>query len=653
MAQSASSPVTVSPRPRSLPSRSSTRTAAQSPRRGSAGACAGVPGPGGSSSVSYTFNLSGSAKIVAGISAYVGVDSSTANGIDASGGNSGSSTSVTAPSVTTSRAGDMVAAYWATNTNTTLPADASTTQRWTLLSGGGGAKHTGTAGDYTFAGTGGTGTKVSTAGASGAWVADQVALFLDNTPPSAPPPTITEGSNDSYQSGSTFYYRPAGGGGTFTVTEGASDPESGVKQVAFPGLAGGFTPTTVANVTASPYSRVYTWPGANGGSDSGSKTITVTDNASGTATNSFTITPDSSVPTPVTTFPGTGWYNATGWAAGCASAGFCGTTVVDGVSGLQLVEISIRRDSTGLYWNSGAFGSAAQVFQPATGTTTWSYGFGAASFPADGTYTITVRATDNVSNVATASSSTFTWDTTPPAAPSSLAVSPVSPANNNAPKVSGTAEANSTVNLYTNATCTSALAATGTAAAFSSPGLALGVADVCTATCYATANDAANNVSPCSSGVAYVEDSTAPVAPSSLAVSPSSPANNNAPKVSGSAEAGSTVKLYSNATCTSALAATGTAAAFSSPGLAVAVVDDSSTTFYATATDAAGNVSPCSSGVTYVEDSTAPVAPSSLAVPQSSPAHNNAPKVSGSAEAGSTVKLYTNATCTRDRKSVV
>ncbi|TMK95188.1 MAG: hypothetical protein E6G42_03385, partial [Actinobacteria bacterium] len=269
--------------------------------------------------VSYTFNLSGSAKIVAGISAYVGVDSSTANGIDASGGNSGSSTSVTAPSVVTSRAGDMVAAYWAINTNTTLPADGSTTQRWTLQSGGGGAKHTGTAGDYTFAGTGGTGTKVSTAGASGAWVADQVALFLDNTPPSAPPPTITEGSNDSYQSGSTFYYRPAGGGGTFTVTEGASDPESGVKQVAFPGLAGGFTPTTAANVTASPYSRVYTWPGANGGSDSGSKTVTVTDNASSTATSSFTITPDSSVPTPMTAFPGTGSYNATGWAAGCAS----------------------------------------------------------------------------------------------------------------------------------------------------------------------------------------------------------------------------------------------------------------------------------------------------------------------------------------------
>jgi hypothetical protein len=36
------------------------------------------------------------------------------------------------------------------------------------------------------------------------------------------------------------------------------------------------------------------------------------------------------------------------------------------------------------------------------------------------------------------------------------------------------------------------------------------------------------------------------------------------------------------------------------------VADDSTTTFKATATDAAGNVSACSSGYTYVEDSTDP-----------------------------------------------
>src|SRR5204862_989556 len=114
-------------------------------------------------------------------------------------------------------------------------------------------------------------------------------------------------------------------------------------------------------------------------------------------------------------------------------------------------------------------------------------------------------------------------------------------------------------------------------------------------------------------GVTYVEDSTAPAAPSSLATSPASPANNNGPKVTGSAEAGSTVKLYTSSSCTGSPDATGSAATFSSPGIATSgVADDSSTTYYATATDAAGNVSSCSPGVTYVEDSTAPRPPSPL-----------------------------------------
>src|SRR5207244_2946185 len=149
-------------------------------------------------------------------------------------------------------------------------------------------------------------------------------------------------------------------------------------------------------------------------------------------------------------------------------------------------------------------------------------------------------------------------------------VSPASPANDNAPKVSGTAEAGSTVKLYTNSSCTSAVAASGTAATFSAPGLAVAVGDDSSTTFYAPATDAAGNVSPCSSGLTYVEAPTSPAPRSSLPVSPASPANDNAPKVSGSAEAGSTVKLYTNSSCTSAVAASGTAAAFSS-GLAVAV----------------------------------------------------------------------------------
>src|SRR5207247_396995 len=141
-----------------------------------------------------------------------------------------------------------------------------------------------------------------------------------------------------------------------------------------------------------------------------------------------------------------------------------------------------------------------------------------------------------------------------------------------------------------------------------SAGITASVSDDTTTTFKATASDAAGNVSGCStSSVTYVEDSTAPALAASLASSPVGAANDNSPAISGTAEAGSTVKRYTTAACTGAPAATGTAAAFASPGLTVGVSDDSATTFKATATDAAGNVSGCStSSVTYVEDSTAP-----------------------------------------------
>ncbi|HSC20589.1 MAG TPA: glycosyl hydrolase [Solirubrobacterales bacterium] len=234
-----------------------------------------------------------------------------------------------------------------------------------------------------------------------------------------------------------------------------------------------------------------------------------------------------------------------------------------------------------------------------------------------------------------------------PGKPTVSATVPASPANNNAPTVKGTADTGSTVQLFTNSSCTGSPAASGSAATFASPGIAASVADNTTTTFYANATNS-YGTSPCSTtSVTYVEDSAAPAAPTVSSTSPASPANNNAPKVLGSAESGSTVKLYTNSTCTSALAATGTAAAFVSPGIGASVADNTTTTFYATATDAAGNVSPCSStSVTYVEDSSPPAVPTVSSTNPASGSNNNEPKVIGSAEAGSTVKLYTNGTCT-------
>jgi hypothetical protein len=126
-------------------------------------------------------------------------------------------------------------------------------------------------------------------------------------------------------------------------------------------------------------------------------------------------------------------------------------------------------------------------------------------------------------------------------------------------------------------------------------------------TFYADAVDAAGNVSGCSpSGVTYIEDSGLPTAPVLTTTVPASPANNNTPRVMGTAEAGTTVRLYLDPGCTM-FAAQGDDVTFASPGIPVNVADNTTTTFYATATKLTGSVSACSTtSVTYREDSIAP-----------------------------------------------
>ncbi len=113
-------------------------------------------------------------------------------------------------------------------------------------------------------------------------------------------------------------------------------------------------------------------------------------------------------------------------------------------------------------------------------------------------------------------------------------------------------------------------------------------------------------------------------APTIQGSTPGSPANDNSPKLYGSSDAGTTVSIYDTPGCTSVAVATGSAAQFASPGFAVSVADDSTTNYYAKATDSNGNVSQCSSiPYVFVEDSqvptvtidSAPPSPSSDAIP--------------------------------------
>src|SRR5690606_5693223 len=151
--------------------------------------------------------------------------------------------------------------------------------------------------------------------------------------------------------------------------------------------------------------------------------------------------------------------------------------------------------------------------------------------------------------------------------------------------------------------------------------------------------------STCSTSfVSYTEDSSS-VRPVSLSVAPTSPANENEPVVSGVAEENATIRIYSNASCTSAVLATGVADASGAFSIMVPVNDNTTTGFRAQATDLIGNISPCSSSLQYIEDSVG-IAPTMVSTNPVGPANNNAPRVIGTSESQATVRIYTDDTCT-------
>ena len=119
------------------------------------------------------------------------------------------------------------------------------------------------------------------------------------------------------------------------------------------------------------------------------------------------------------------------------------------------------------------------------------------------------------------------------------------------------------------------------------------------------ATDQAQNTDQTPDTRAFTIDSAAPDAPSIEDSDPDSPANENNPELKGTAEAGSTVRIYQSGDCSGPVEAQGSAGAFATPGLTATVDNDSTSTFTATASDA-GNTSECSAAFTYTEDSTAP-----------------------------------------------
>jgi large repetitive protein len=362
---------------------------------------------GGSEPASYSFTWTGSQAAAATVTAYYGVKSSSPFDLSSAIASTNNTTSVTAGTLTTTANDDIVLAFFGSASNSTYTPPASWNERGDVGTTGISASTD----DQIKVTAGATGNAVATSTVSARVYGHQAAFKVDNVAPSV---TMSDPGSPVT--------------GTITLqTSAASDTDSYVAQVQFqqsPAGAGSWTNVGSAD-TSSPYSISF-------------DTTTVTDglydfravatDGAGNTGNSATVSNrriDNTAPSSTTTFPASsGSYNTAGWNAGCGTNGFCGT-YSDSGSGVQKVEISIRRN-TGNYWNAGSFSSGSEVWNTTSlSAGNWSYTFPASSFPADDTYTIRVRATDNVNIAETPASRSFTYDTAAPN--TSITVNPSDP----------------------------------------------------------------------------------------------------------------------------------------------------------------------------------------------------------------------------------
>ncbi len=195
------------------------------------------------------------------------------------------------------------------------------------------------------------------------------------------------------------------------------------------------------------------------------------------------------------------------------------------------------------------------------------------------------------------------WEGQPPSSsPAITGTDPNSPGNSLAPAVKGTASANSTaLQIFSKAGCAGSPAADTSVDHFETTGIAVTVLPNLANTLSARAVSADGLSSPCSGNFTYVHDGIA-LTPAITATSPDSGADENNPSVIGTAEAGSTVRIYAAGACPSGTPlASGPQAVFSGSGLIVTVPDNSMSALVANYTDVAGNISACSSPLTYDE----------------------------------------------------
>jgi LmbE family N-acetylglucosaminyl deacetylase len=236
-------------------------------------------------------------------------------------------------------------------------------------------------------------------------------LAVDTTPPTAVSVTPANGATNVSlgTSVSATFSEPISAasvtGTSFVLRDGNGNAVNA--SVSASGSTATLQPNSVLQPSTTYTARLLS--GSNGIKDLAGNAL-----ASDVTWSFTTATVDVTPPSSTVAFPAaSGNYNAAAWTAGCAPTGICGSASDSG-TGVQRVEVSIRRVSTNRWWTGSGYTSTTERWFVATGTGSWNYVLASSTFPGAGSYVVRVRATDNSGNVQSPSATTFVYDNTNP-----------------------------------------------------------------------------------------------------------------------------------------------------------------------------------------------------------------------------------------------
>lgn len=153
------------------------------------------------------------------------------------------------------------------------------------------------------------------------------------------------------------------------------------------------------------------------------------------------VTVDTAAPTATVSYPVSGSTYGANWS------GTISGTANDVTSGVASVAVAIENTTTAKWWSGTAFTATTASYKAASGTSNWTYALAASKLVSGDQYSVTAQATDNVGNVGTSASSTFTYSTTLPSVAVSYPVTSTTYGANWTGSITGTASSPNTVTL--------------------------------------------------------------------------------------------------------------------------------------------------------------------------------------------------------------